>query len=146
MRAFLLSFWISSGFSVFSLLVNTFAHYPVGPSTRTGVVFSVDYLNSISSGKPPLLSFSFVPDWGSRAPGVRLEEILRSDYLFFEEDGFAGEIPPKKRSAKFQNAQFGDRLTSPVKIETFDQEISAYGAWLRSLDEQHGVSWVKRAR
>jgi hypothetical protein len=94
------------------------------PSNRVGVVFSVDYLSSISSGKPPLMNFTFVLDW-TRAPCVRLEEILRSDYLFVEED---------------------DHPVSPVKIETFDQEVSVYQAWVRSLDEECGISWVKRGR
>ena len=74
-----------------------------------------------SSEKPPLLSFVFPNDW-TRAPGVRLEEILRSDYLFVEQ---------------------GDRPSSGVKIETLNEEIGAYHAWLSSLTEQHGVSWVK---
>jgi len=94
------------------------------PSNRTGVVFSADCLNSISSGKPPLLSFTFAFDW-TRAPGVRLEEILRSDYLFVEADAEPS-------------------TSSLVKIETFDQEISAYYDWLKSLGEQQGVSWVKK--
>lgn len=91
------------------------------PSIRTGAVFSVDYLNSISSGKPPVLRFAFANDW-SRAPGVRFEDIVHADYLFFEG---------------------GKRPISPFKIETFDHEISAYHGWLDSLSEQQGVIRVK---
>ena len=90
-------------------------------SIRTGVVFSLAYLDSIASGKPLPLNFTFAFDW-ARAPGVRLEEILRSDYLFFEEN---------------------NGPTSPAKIDTFDQEISAYHGWLESLNVQNGVIRVK---
>lgn len=91
-------------------------------SERTGVVFSVDYLNAFSSEQPPLLNFDFTLDW-VREAGVRIEGILRSDYILFEED----ERPPPQ-----------------AVVQTYDQEISAYRDWLKSLSEQHGVSWVRK--
>ena len=91
------------------------------PSVRAGVVYSVDYLNSISCEEPLLLNFILPLDW-TRAPGIRLDEILASNYLFFEENASPA---------------------SPVKIETFSQEISAYHCWLGTLDEQQGVIRVK---
>ena len=90
--------------------------YYAMPSNRTGVVFSVDYLNSISSGKPLLLSFTFALDWIAHL--VCVSRI-----------SFALTIFSLKTTI----------VLLPVKIETFDQEISAYHSWLKSLNEQHGV-------